>query len=217
MMDALLISLLILSNFFLYFYNLIHDKTNSIKDLLIRIMLLGFTSISFYQAYRGNKIDCLFFVVPVLIFIVVCLIKKYPIKNKYTKHIAWLYLSCLVGFVLFYIQKTYLIEEQDTNHFLFLPLIFVMGLIFYFVIDYLIYLRPLLGRHDKLCLLWCCSLAIIWLTDFTHLEFGDTLFILFFLIMLNVFILGIAIFLYHSFYFIRLIFFNPSRRSNEKH
>ncbi len=138
-MEFLLIYPFIFSNLFLYFYNLIHDQTSSMKNFLIRIMLLGFTSIFVYQAYKDDKIDNLFFTTPFLTFILLCLIKKYPLNNRYTKHMLWIYLFLFIGLILFCIQEAHFIQKQTISYILLSLSILTVSLVLYWIIDYLIH------------------------------------------------------------------------------
>ncbi|RDU66829.1 hypothetical protein CQA62_06755 [Helicobacter cholecystus] len=195
---------------FLYFYNLIHDKTNRIKNFLIRIMLLGSATLFSYKAYENNGIGLLVLSIPLLLLMALCLIKKYPLNNRYTKHMLWIYLFLFIGIILSYAQTIHIIEKRVIGYVLLLPLILIVGLTFYSSINYLIRLKSYLNKHDGLCLFWCFNWMMIIAVDFFKplLEMGNLM--VYYISAFSNSILGIVIFLYHSFYFIRLIFFKSS-------
>ncbi len=203
---------------FLYFYNLIHDKINSTKNFLIRIILLGSTSLLSYQAHENIDVSLLVLSVPLLLFVASSLIKKYPIRNRYSKHIVWLYLFFFIGLILSYAQTAHIIEKLVVGYLLLLPLIPIIGLILYWLVDYLIYLKSCLSKHNALCLFWCFNWMMVTVVDFFRpfLETGNLM--LYYVSAFNISILAVVILLYHFFYFIKLIFFsNQARKSGRGH
>lgn len=209
----------------LYFYNLTNDRNNLTRNMLLRIVVVGFAPMLyglFGKMNSGDKIVVIFafFIVPILFFCLMCRIIGCQIStNKYFHHLCWICLYWLGIFLIYIFLKDrmdYIAFQKAWGYLFFLPSILFCGLVLCGVIGLLLYRKFWLTKHDVICLLSCIALTIITETRLPFIgvffkPFGILLpeFINFLLYALSICFALTLIFIllfYYSSYFLKLFF-----------